>query len=747
MSFYFSLFTFYLIMPGNRTIFNDAITKGHNAAWDGQWNKAAAEYRRAQAEFPDDVSIRPSLAHALEELGQWESALREYQHLAQAQPHDPVPLARVAALLEKLRRTPEAAGAYIQVADLYAAAKLTRQAIEAWRKAADLEPDRTDIHQQLVEVYTRTGQHPAAAREQLALAWISRKRGDKTKAASVAEQALKLDPNNAAARAFIDDLTQSDLPAAASVPSPVDEAEKAALSRLAETLLEAREPNREMEGSREATSPQIDQAAVDALIARAVDAQMRHRVADAIEAYRKLMAQGIVRPEVKFNLGLLYFETMRYDEAIHLLSETVADDHFALASHYALGQCFRAQGKMDRAVEHFLQVVKIVDLSNVRRDQADDLIRVYEELAESFAAQGNRAQVERFSQLLEEFLSSKGWEDKVQQVRQRLEAIKEEGEQVSLVEAIEVRESDRVLEALALSHEYLRREKLGAASEECLLAIELAPNYLPAHVRLAEIMVKQERFSEANVKYQTLAELCFILGDLKRAETMYRSVLKIAPDDVSARSKLIDMLAQQNRAEEALEQYLDLGESYARANQVGKALEKFSEGVRLATRANQTGKAALTLRHRLAEMRARQNDFAGALTAYQEIRQQSPEDERALFYVVDLEFRLNQSGAALRDLEALLARYQTRNEPQKTSAVLEALAQSYPAESDLVMRLAQHYRAIGATDRAIATLDALGEAQLSLGNKRAAATTIRQIIELQPPRVEEYQKLLQEISR
>jgi hypothetical protein len=62
------------------------------------------------------------------------------------------------------------------------------------------------------------------------------------------------------------------------------------------------------------------------------------------------------------------------------------------------------------------------------------------------------------------------------------------------------------------------------------------------------------------------------------------------------------------------------------------------------------------------------------------------------------------------------------------------------------MRLAQHYIATGATDKAITTLDTLGEAQLSAGNKRGAATTIRQIIELKPPRVEDYQKLLREIS-
>ena len=734
-------------MPGNRTVFNDAIKKGHNAAWDGQWAKAATEYRRALAEFPDDVSIRSSLAHALEELGQWESALREYQHLAQTAPRDPAPLARVAALLEKLRRTAEAAGVYVQVADLYIATKLTNKAIEAWRKAMELEPDRTDVHQKLIEVYTRTGQHPAASLEHLALAWIYKKRGDKAKANSAAEQALTLDANNAAAREFVDEMTQSEIQAAPSVPSSVDEAQKAALSRLAETLLDAHDTPRESGEERTAGSlPRISQAEVDALIARALDAQMRHRVPDAIEAYRKLMAEGITRPEVKFNLGLLYFETMRYDDAVRLLSETISDDQFALASHYALGQCFRAQGKMDGAVEHFLEVVKIVDLTNVRREQADDLIRVYEELAEGFAAKGDHAQAARFSQTLEEFLNSKGWEDKVQQVRQHLEAINEEGEQVNLVEAIEVRESDRVLEALAFSQEYLRRDKLGAASEECLRSIELAPNYLPAHIRLAEIMVRQGRLTEAGTKYQVLAELCIIRGDQKRAEAMYHSALKIAPDDVGMRSKLIDMLTQSNRSEEALAEYLNLGDSYVHVNQIGSALEKFAEGVRLATRTANTGKTALTLRHRLAEMRVRQNDFKGALTAYQEIRQQSPDDERAQFYIVDLEFRVNQATAALRDLEELVARYQTRNEPQKAAAVLEALAQNYPNESDLTLRLAQHYIATGAQDKAITTLDALGEAQMSVGNKHAAAATIRRIIELHPPRVQDYQKLLKEIS-
>jgi tetratricopeptide (TPR) repeat protein len=459
-----------------------------------------------------------------------------------------------------------------------------------------------------------------------------------------------------------------------------------------------------------------------------------------------LLATGITRSEVKFNLGLLYLETMRYDDAAQFLSETVDDKNYGLATHFALGQCYRAQGKMDQAVEHFLRVTRIVDLGSVQREQADDLISVYEGLADSYAAKGDREQADAFSNALEKFLTDKGWEDKVQQVRHHLETLRDEGGQVSLAEVIGVPGSDKVLEALALAQEYMRRDKLWAAGEECYRAIELAPNYMPGHVRLAEILVKQGQVDEARAKYQTLAELSLARGDVAHAEGFYRTVLKVAGDDVNDRSRLIDLLLQQGRTDDALEQYLLLGEEHARDGNFAKAADKFAEGLRIAARANVHSPAAITLRHRLGEAQAKQGDFKAALVAYQEILQQSPDDERARFYAVDLEFRLGQSSGALRDLEELQKRYQSRSEPQKATAVLEALAQSYSNEAGLFERLAQSYVATGAKDKAIATLDTLGELYLSSGQKQAAAATIRQILAMEPPRASDYEKLLEQIG-
>jgi tetratricopeptide (TPR) repeat protein len=291
----------------------------------------------------------------------------------------------------------------------------------------------------------------------------------------------------------------------------------------------------------------------------------------------------------------------------------------------------------------------------------------------------------------------------------------------------------------------MRREKYNAASEECYRAIQLAPNYLPSHIRLAEIFARAGQTGDASIKYQTIAGLCIARGEMARAESLYRNALKIDTDDVAARSKLIDLMLRQGRNEDVLEQYIDLGDGMMRANQLGKAAERFGEGIRLAQRAGIHGAQAITLRHRLAEVYVRQGDPKNALVIYQEILQLSPEDERAQFYIVDLGFRLVRA-TAVKELDDLLVRYQKHGEPQKVVAVLESLGQTYPSEPAILERLAQVYAAMRNNEKAISMLDALGELYMNLGQKRAAADAIRKIISLNPPRVEEYKHLLQQMG-
>lgn len=731
-------------MPGNRVIYQQAVRKAHSAAWDKKWLKAIDEYRRALQEFPDDFEARLSIAHALAEAGQLESALAESQKAVQLHPQEEAAIARQATLEAKLGRNEDAVASYLRLAEIHLSKRSRGGAVEAWHRAAALAPDRVDVHEHLAEVYEKGAHQSLAAKEHLALAKIYHKAGDKVRASQSAQRALELDPRNTA----INDWMQSAFTAnSASEPSPanpVNQAQQEAIARLADTLLEDQPAAPKVETSQPAPEISLTKPEIDALIARAIDAQTHRRVADAIAAYRKLLSGGVARPEVKFNLGLLYSETMRYDEAIRLLRETALDPTYALASHYELGKCYRVLGNLDKALEHFLAVTKIVDLGSIQREHADELIAVYQELANSYAVKGERKKADEFNTTLQEFLSSKGWADKVDEVKIQIETVQEE-DRFGMAEP-DSPDASKVIKSLSLSQEYLRRGKTRAAGEECLRAIELAPFYLPAHVRLAEILAREGRMVEAKDKYQTIAELCLARGDMARAEGFYRQMLKFAPDDVMGRSRLIDISLQQGRVDDVLQQYLELGDEYFQKGEFGKAAEKFSEGIRAGAKSSTPLHLTSTLQHRYAEALVKATDYRRALTVYQEIKQQYPDDERARLMTIDLKLRLGQIAPALQELDALATLYQSRGQTRQLVSLLEELVQNYPDESDLHERLAQHLVTAGDTPRAIEVLDSLGELQLSKGQRRAAAATIRKIITLNPSNVDDYKLLLQQIG-
>src|SRR3972149_11370336 len=82
-------------MPGREDVFQKAMNEGHSAAWDQEWSKAAAAYRRALQEMPDDPKALNSLGLALFQQGNYEEALQIYKRAAQVTPADPTPMEKL----------------------------------------------------------------------------------------------------------------------------------------------------------------------------------------------------------------------------------------------------------------------------------------------------------------------------------------------------------------------------------------------------------------------------------------------------------------------------------------------------------------------------------------------------------------------------------------------------------------------------------------------------------------------------
>src|SRR5215510_8566738 len=106
-------------MPGREDIFLKAMNDGHSAAWDQEWDKAIAAYRRALQESPDHPKALNSLGLALYQVGKIEEALQIYVNVARISKDDPVPMEKVAQISERTGDLKTAMDAAMRAGDLF----------------------------------------------------------------------------------------------------------------------------------------------------------------------------------------------------------------------------------------------------------------------------------------------------------------------------------------------------------------------------------------------------------------------------------------------------------------------------------------------------------------------------------------------------------------------------------------------------------------------------------------------------
>jgi tetratricopeptide (TPR) repeat protein len=702
-------------MAGNRRLYEHALRRANEYYERKQWEKALAEFQNALAEFPDDVSV----------------------------------LEKTADVLERLGRLEEAAQHCLTIADAYSRQGQQDQAVEGWERAIRLDNTLYDAHKNLGFVYTTQGKVKNAVRENLALARIHQQQDQLMDALGYVQAAYALDPTNPdilaalellrAAGVHTAEKTEEETPAEGETRgSPVDLTREKALSDLAETIFE--------DVPQRSQSSKLGKAEVDGLITKAIDQQTQGNTNGAIDTYRRILGAGVDMPAVNFNLGLLYQESVRLDEAIEQFKRAVNFTEYRLGSLFALGELYRAKGQVDEALNFFLEALKIVDLQTVNREQADDLIKVYESLAETYATKGEAQQAGAFVNTLVDFLSNKGWADKVAQARHRLDSLTEEGAPtISLAEILSMRDAEALLQSLSLMQELAKRGKYYSALEEAYMAIQRAPDYLPLHLRMAEMMSKNGQSDAANAKFLTIANVMAARGDNHQAMTIYQRILRLAPMDVIIRMKLIEMLVSYGQIDRAIEQYLALADTYYQLASTEKAREKYLEALTLAPRGGTSRLWSNQIMHKLGELDLERGDWRRALQTYEQIKKIDPHDEKARLNLVELYYKV-QPQRALQEVDDLVKTYRAGSKLKRLVPFLEEQTRMHPKDIGLQARAAQVCIEAGLKDEGIVHLNTLGELQLNAGLTQQAIATIRAIIALNPPNVQAYQKLLAQIG-
>lgn len=747
-------------MAGDKKVYDQAVQAGLNFAWEGQWEKAVEAYKKALSEMPDDPVVHNHLGLAYYELEQYDLALQAYRRANQLAPNDPSPLVRIAEIHERLGQLHAAADAYFSIARIRRQQRAWTQAIQTLQRATQLYPDHHQARLVMAEIYTELDQPRRSAKERVGLARALQRQGKIEQALEQCREAIDLDPHNAEARALAEALhlggtveeVEALPPSTEEGASPADMARDKALEELAGIPFEDAPVGPAADiadfGAVPAAAPAkptLSRPQIDALIAQAIDFQTRGLIDEAITCYTKVIDAGVDRPAAHFNLGLLYQQRLRFEPAIFEFRKAVRHPPYALGGYFALGECYKAVGRIDDALEHFVQALKIVDLGTVQREQVDDLIQLYDALADSYVVKGDREKALEFTNSLVDFLSSKGWEDKVHEARQRIDSLSDEGVTMSLAEMLAVPSADTILSAVSLSQEYMKRGALTAATEVCYRAIQSAPTYLPLHLRLAEIFAQDKRIEDAVAKYQVVAELYLVREETRLAISVYKRVLRLMPMDVVIRSRLIDLLIKSGEIDQSLEQYLALADSYYQLAQVNKALEKYTEALRLVPRASEEKKWRASLLRKMADVQMRRAKWREAANLYRQLVALVPDDERARLQLIDLSYKLGGEKRADKEVVAMVNEYQARGEKERVLTLLQEAVRLHPQQMALRARLARAYIDVDMREEAIGELDMLGELQLDAGLREQAIATVRFIISLKPKKVEAYRQLLSQL--
>lgn len=769
-------------MAGREDLFNESMRLGHSAAWDLQWNRSIEFYRKALAEFPNNPNALNSLALALLETGQLDDALVAYQTAAKSTPDDPIPVEKSAEIYERLGKIDKSIQAREDSADMYIRRKDAGKAVDNWRHIARLDPENLAARSRLALTYERLGRTRDSALEYLSVASILQKGGKTDRAKEAIQRSLAIFPGDSEATQYLRLLNQGKelpgptQPRGGTAPlrmaqvqeflrdegdGPIEEDEQLkdpeaaaqgeALTILAGILFEEPKDDTKEQGlgMSDITSGHTGElqpsTAIFRYLAEAIDLQTRGHTEQAIKEFSRAMDSGLNHPAAHYNLALLYKEVGNTAEARKHLIGSLGHPSLAMGANLTLGRLANDKGDLPEAARYLLQALKLADGLTVEKGQSNDLNQYYETLLAT-QTEGDKKELEQIVSNTLEFLSGPEWLRRLKEAREELEKEGQgEGGVVPIAEMLAVGDTDKVLQSMKRIDRLMDQGLHSSAMEEALLALDYAPTYLTLHRRIADIQIASGRTEAGYLKLSLIAETHRVRGESAQAAEVYMKILQHSPVDLPARTRLIELLVQQDRGDEALNQSLELAEIYQDMAEIDLARKTLANSLRLSQQMSTGNGWSLRILHRMGDIDLSRLDQRRALRVFEQIRSLDPSDDKARKSLIDLNLRIGQEDQAAKELDSYLQFLVDSGRGAEALNLLEEMAREHPGRQALHARLAEAYKAAGRTADAIAQYDALGEIQLDAGQNDDAVRSIQAIIDLNPPDVEGYHEVLKNL--
>ena len=778
-------------MTNDQAAFQTAMDKGSSAVWDQRWDLAAEHYREALEQVPDHTQALMNLGLALYELQNFDDALACYERSAQLQPEDPAPVEKIAQIFERTGKLRESAKRSISAADMYLNLKDAEKAVENWTHVVQLFPEHLDAHSRLALVHERMGRRPQAITEYLAVASLQQHDGKQQKALETLKHALKLNPKSKEVTQAIDllksnkMLTKPSHQRGATGPlqmakvkqkttaspsnieagdketqDPITEASQKALSVLAEMMFDTPEEEETQDaptprGLKSITkgvtgslmSPGPDRTKVSLYLRKAIDFHTRGEVNQASKEIKRALSAGFDHPAGYYLLGHIMSMSDRKESAQRNLQRAVTHPDFALGARLLIGQHFMKKEKFGKATEEYLEALKVADSSVIPAEFRDDFSQLYDPIIEAHSNEKDKDVLRKLCASISDLLIRPNWRIHLIETRKQLPQSGNSTAPLPIAEILTQAEGSLVVEAMTKINMLARDGHYRTAMEEAFAVLEHAPTYLPLHIQMGELLLRQDRNQEAIQKFTTVAEAYGSRGESIRATEMYDRIVELSPMDIGARTRLIDQLITRGDVDKALAGYISLGETYYRLAELDMARSTYEHALRLAQQSNLEDTWNVQILHNMADIDLQRLNWRQALRVFEQLRTLQPSDEKARMNLIELNVRMGQDGQAQAELDSYISLLVGNNQERVALAFLEALVAENPEMVFARRRLAQVYQQAARVDDAVAQWDKIGELLLESGDRDGAIEAIRSIVKLNPPKVDQYQSFLKKLNQ
>jgi len=766
--------------------FRHVMNEGHSAAWDQDWRQAALHYRQAVHLDPANLQAVSHLAGALFELREYPEALHHYQRLASVDSQDPLALVRIAEILDARGNPKAGAKAAVLAAELYNKNDDPDRAMENWMRAVNLDPDNLTARARLAAAYEGQKRLQQAVNQYLVIASLFQHAGNKPRALQVVQYALQLVPDSKESNQALGLLRANQalprpprnpprrtsapekglapvLPDAINPPlqlDPIEEAESRALSALAAIVFDQAEDPKDggqQAGGQRAGGPVItlgtgplnrvekEQFTILLHVSQAVDLQSHGLAHQAAEELERAIQAGLDHAAAYFSLGFLKEGEARLESALRALQTSVKNPDYALASRLLIGKIFHQLNRTHDASLQYLEALRLVDTAALPPAKASALDQLYEPLIDAFAREATPAAQEEIIASVHTLLWQPDWRGRIARARHQLPESSNGGAPVPLAEILTQAQSSKVVEMLAKIHQLARSGQYRIAMEEAFYALQYAPNYLPLHTFMGDILAQQDRQPDAVTKLATVARAYGVRGEAARAIDIYRKISEIAPLDLDARQQLVDLLIASARIEEAVHETLDLGDIHYRLADLDEARRTYLRALTLAQQHDLRRDWVVDILHHLADIDMQRLDWSQALKVFEQIVRIDPLDEKAVLNLIELHFHLGAETEALILMGNFVATLNGQGKAVPVVEALEKLAQNNPDQIAIKQTLAEQYRRMGRTVEATRAWDEVGDLLAELGDIQGAIQAVRSILALNPVNRADYEEVMRRL--